>query len=78
MNSLHHSKHVFDVVRSAGSSTYNYVNPVRRDVVNIGMAGDNTTIRFETNNAGPWIMHWFVGFVFFFLFRVSDNLSQPH
>jgi hypothetical protein len=36
------------------------VDPVRRDVVSLGAAGDNVTIRFETNNEGPWIMHWFV------------------
>lgn len=47
----------FDVVRSAGSSTYNYVNPVRRDVVSIGESGDNVTIRFTTDNPGPWILH---------------------
>ncbi|KAK1234967.1 hypothetical protein PQX77_001821 [Marasmius sp. AFHP31] len=49
--------HSFDVVRSAGSSTYNYVNPPRRDVVSIGVPGDNVTIRFRTDNTGPWIMH---------------------
>ncbi|KIM39599.1 multicopper oxidase [Hebeloma cylindrosporum] len=54
---IHLHGHDFDVVRSAGSSTYNYVNPVRRDVVSIGLAGDNTTIRFKTDNPGPWIMH---------------------
>ncbi|PPQ71157.1 hypothetical protein CVT24_009838 [Panaeolus cyanescens] len=54
---IHLHGHVFDVVRSAGSSTYNYANPIKRDVVNIGGAGDNVTIRFTTDNAGPWIMH---------------------
>ncbi|KAK1221502.1 hypothetical protein PQX77_015693 [Marasmius sp. AFHP31] len=49
--------HSFDVVRSAGSSSYNWVNPPRRDVVNIGAPGDNVTIRFRTDNTGPWIMH---------------------
>ncbi|KAL0059262.1 laccase 13 variant 1 [Marasmius tenuissimus] len=49
--------HSFDVIRSAGSSAYNYDNPVRRDTVNIGMPGDNVTIRFRTDNTGPWIMH---------------------
>ncbi|KAK1227972.1 ferroxidase, multicopper oxidase [Marasmius sp. AFHP31] len=49
--------HAFSVVRSAGSKTYNYKNPVRRDVVNIGVPGDNVTIRFTTDNTGPWIMH---------------------
>lgn len=39
---------------------YNFVNPVRRDVVSVGMAGDNTTIRFMTDNSGPWILHWLV------------------
>ncbi|KJA22859.1 multicopper oxidase [Hypholoma sublateritium FD-334 SS-4] len=54
---MHLHGHAFSVVRSAGSSVYNYVNPVQRDVVNIGLAGDNTTIRFKTDNAGPWILH---------------------
>lgn len=40
-------QHTFDIVRSVNSSTYNYKNPVRRDVVNIGTTGDNVTIRFE-------------------------------
>jgi len=47
-----------DVVRTAGSSTYNYANPVRRDVISIGLAGDNVTFRFTTDNAGPWFLHW--------------------
>ncbi|PPQ84190.1 hypothetical protein CVT24_001893 [Panaeolus cyanescens] len=54
---IHLHGHTFDVVRVAGSSQYNYVNPPKRDVVNIGAAGDNVTIRFTTDNAGPWIMH---------------------
>ncbi|KAK0200620.1 laccase lcc5 [Desarmillaria ectypa] len=49
--------HKFDVVRSAGSTVYNYENPVRRDVVNIGTTGDNVTIRFRTDNPGPWFLH---------------------
>ena len=53
-------QHNFDVVRSAGSSDYNYVNPVRRDVVSNGVAGDNVTIRFVTDNPGPWFLHWWV------------------
>jgi len=36
---------------------YNYVNPVQRDVVSTGSAGDNVTIRFFTDNSGPWIFH---------------------
>ncbi|KAG5634298.1 Acyl-coenzyme A oxidase 2 [Sphagnurus paluster] len=54
---FHLHGHTFDVVRSAGSSVYNYDNPVRRDVVSTGVAGDNVTIRFATDNAGPWILH---------------------
>ncbi|KAF5341060.1 hypothetical protein D9611_005950 [Ephemerocybe angulata] len=54
---IHLHGHAFSVVRSAGSTTYNYNNPVKRDVVNIGDAGDNVTIRFTTDNAGPWILH---------------------
>jgi iron transport multicopper oxidase len=49
--------HDFYVVRSAGSASYNYDNPVIRDVVNIGHAGDNVTIRFFTDNYGPWFFH---------------------
>ncbi|EAU92032.2 laccase 5 [Coprinopsis cinerea okayama7 len=59
---FHLHGHAFDVVRSAGSDTYNYVNPVRRDVVDIGGAGDNVTIRFRTDNPGPWFFHCHVEF----------------
>ncbi|KAF9031294.1 laccase 1 [Panaeolus papilionaceus] len=54
---IHLHGHTFDVVRSAGSSVYNYVNPIKRDVVSVGTTGDNVTIRFRTDNPGPWIMH---------------------
>lgn len=38
---------------------FNFNNPVIRDVVNIGETqGDFTAIRFRTDNAGPWILHW--------------------
>ncbi|KAF8904887.1 hypothetical protein CPB85DRAFT_1225159, partial [Mucidula mucida] len=30
----------------------------RRYVVNIGTTGDNVTIRFTTDNAGPWFIGW--------------------
>ncbi|OCH87152.1 laccase 2 [Obba rivulosa] len=49
--------HTFSVIRSAGSNTYNYENPVTRDTVSIGGPGDNVTIRFETDNPGPWFLH---------------------
>ncbi|PBK79972.1 laccase 1 precursor [Armillaria gallica] len=54
---FHLHGHTFDVIRSAGSTVYNYENPVRRDVVNIGTTGDNVTIRFTTDNPGPWFLH---------------------
>jgi iron transport multicopper oxidase len=54
---FHLHGHAFSVVRSAGSSTYNYANPVQRDVVSIGSQGDNVTIRFVTDNPGPWFLH---------------------
>ncbi|OCB87711.1 Cu-oxidase-domain-containing protein [Sanghuangporus baumii] len=54
---MHLHGHNFDVVRVSGSDDYNYDNPVRRDVVNIGTASDNVTVRFTTDNAGPWFLH---------------------
>ncbi|KAK7037629.1 laccase, multicopper oxidase, benzenediol:oxygen oxidorectuctase [Paramarasmius palmivorus] len=88
-------EHTFDVVRVAGSSTYNYINPVttidtqtsanshssfqiRRDVVNIGGPNDNVTIRFRTDNPGPWFLHchidWHLeaGFAVVFAERTSE------
>ncbi|KZP16287.1 multicopper oxidase [Athelia psychrophila] len=59
---FHLHGHTFDVVRSAGNSTYNYENPVRRDVVSTGLAGDNVTIRFVTDNTGPWFLHCHIDF----------------
>lgn len=54
---FHLHGHAFSVVRSAGSNTYNYHNPVRRDTTGNGVAGDNVTIRFRTDNIGPWLFH---------------------
>ncbi|KAF9038528.1 laccase [Panaeolus papilionaceus] len=54
---FHLHGHTFSVVRSAGSDTYNYANPVRRDTVNTGSSNDSVTIRFVTDNAGPWFLH---------------------
>ncbi|VDC05858.1 unnamed protein product [Peniophora sp. CBMAI 1063] len=51
----------FWVVRSASNSSYNFVDPIVRDVVSIGNATaepyDEVTIRFNTDNPGPWIFH---------------------
>ena len=49
-------------MRSAGSDTYNYVNPPQRDVVSTGTTGDNVTIRFTTDNPGPWFLHCHIDF----------------
>ncbi|KAJ6609466.1 laccase [Mycena sp. CBHHK59/15] len=56
---FHLHGHTFHVVRSAGSSVYNWKNPPIRDVVSTGTAaaGDNVTFRFVTDNAGPWFLH---------------------
>ncbi|KAH7922073.1 laccase [Leucogyrophana mollusca] len=54
---FHLHGHKFSVIRSAGSTAYNYVNPVMRDTVTTGVAGDNVTIRFVTDNPGPWMLH---------------------
>ena len=52
------------VVRSAGSTTYNYRNPVWRDTVSTGTSAtnDNVTIRFQTDNPGPWFLHCHIDF----------------
>nr|VWO94451.1 Laccase-2 (EC (Benzenediol:oxygen oxidoreductase 2) (Diphenol oxidase 2) (Urishiol oxidase 2) [Ganoderma boninense] len=54
---FHLHGHTFYVVRSAGQTDYNFANPPQRDVVNVGEVGDNVTIRFTTNNPGPWFLH---------------------
>ncbi|KAJ7434461.1 laccase [Mycena latifolia] len=60
---FHLHGHNFFVIKSAGNSTFNFDNPVIRDVVSTGTATtDNTTIRFVTDNAGPWILHCHIDF----------------
>ncbi|KAG1856238.1 laccase [Suillus tomentosus] len=54
---IHLHGHSFDVVQSAGSSSFNYVNPVRRDVVSNGLPGQQMVIRWVTDNSGPWFLH---------------------
>ena len=53
---------MFDVIRVSGNSSYNFVNPVKRDTVSLGTQAnhDNVTIRFVTDNPGPWFFHWWV------------------
>ncbi|KAH9990789.1 Cupredoxin [Russula vinacea] len=67
---VHLHGHAFSVVRSAGNSTYNFDNPVIRDVVSIGNTGDNVTIRFFTDNPGP------CGFAVVFAEDVPDVPQQ--
>ncbi|KAE9407580.1 laccase lcc6 [Gymnopus androsaceus JB14] len=59
---FHLHGHNFDVIRPAGATEYNYDTPVRRDVVSTGSATDNVTIRFFTDNAGPWFLHCHIDF----------------
>nr|AAM66348.1 laccase 2 [Trametes sp. C30]AAM66349.1 laccase 2 [Trametes sp. C30] len=59
---FHLHGHTFYVVRSAGQTDYNYVNPPQRDTVSVGAAGDNVTIRFRTDNPGPWFLHCHIDF----------------
>ncbi|KAI0285736.1 laccase [Russula brevipes] len=55
---IHLHGHSFHVVRSAGNTSYNFVDPVIRDVVSIGTGStDMVTIRFFTDNPGPWFLH---------------------
>ncbi|KAK1229545.1 laccase, multicopper oxidase, benzenediol:oxygen oxidorectuctase [Marasmius sp. AFHP31] len=81
---IHLHGHAFDVVRVAGSDTYNYANPVRRDVVRTGNGGDNVTFRFRTDNPGPWFLHchidWHleVGFAVVFAERVPEWETAIH
>ncbi|KAF8890413.1 laccase subfamily 2 [Infundibulicybe gibba] len=45
----------FQVIKSMTAPDINIVNPISRDVVGVG--GSGTTIRFRTDNAGPWYFH---------------------
>nr|AUK50750.1 laccase 5B [Peniophora sp. CBMAI 1063] len=54
---VHLHGHTFWVVQSAGQHTQNTIDPVLRDVVSIGELGDNVTLRFRTENPGPWYLH---------------------
>ncbi|KAJ2924904.1 hypothetical protein H1R20_g12176, partial [Candolleomyces eurysporus] len=59
---FHMHGHAFSVIRSAGSTVDNYVDPVRRDVVDLGGNNDEVTIRFTTDNPGPWFFHCHIEF----------------
>ncbi|KAJ4473809.1 laccase [Lentinula aciculospora] len=53
---FHLHGHAFDVIRTSDSPEYNFENPVRRDTTSVAM-NNQTTIRFVTDNAGPWFLH---------------------
>ncbi|KAJ3992869.1 laccase [Lentinula boryana] len=53
---FHLHGHAFDVVRTSDSPEYNFKNPVRRDTTLVAL-NNQTTIRFVTDNAGPWFLH---------------------
>ncbi|KAI9450887.1 laccase [Lactarius psammicola] len=81
---MHLHGHHFHVVRSAGSSSYNFENPVYRDVVSMGSGSDNVTIRFFTDNPGPWFFHchieWHLkkGFAVVFAEDTPDVSAKVH
>ncbi|PFH47108.1 multicopper oxidase [Amanita thiersii Skay4041] len=45
----------FWLIKSMTSPDNNEVNPIRRDTAGVG--GTGTTIRFRTDNPGPWFFH---------------------
>ncbi|KAF7783314.1 CAZyme family AA1 [Agaricus bisporus var. burnettii] len=60
---FHLHGHEFWVVKSADSSEYNFNDPVIRDTVSAGVnEGDYVSIRFRTDNPGPWILHCHIDF----------------
>ncbi|KAF9049324.1 laccase [Hymenopellis radicata] len=61
LHPFHLHGHTFDVVKTAGSNTYNFADPVRRDVTAVA-AGNTTAIRFTTDNPGPWFLHCHIDF----------------
>ncbi|OAX32948.1 laccase [Rhizopogon vinicolor AM-OR11-026] len=81
---IHLHGHTFDVVQSAGNSTFNYLNPVRRDVVSAGGPTPNQqmVIRWVTDNSGPWFLHchidWHLdaGFAVVMVESPSDTLAH--
>ncbi|KIJ21193.1 laccase [Paxillus involutus ATCC 200175] len=55
---IHLHGHAVDVVQSAEpNATFNYKNPVRRDVASAGIQGQQVVLRWVTDNSGPWFLH---------------------
>ncbi|EKM79228.1 hypothetical protein AGABI1DRAFT_74090 [Agaricus bisporus var. burnettii JB137-S8] len=60
---FHLHGHNFNVIRSANTGKYDFDNPVVRDTVEIGNTpGDFVSLRFTTDNPGPWIFHCHIEF----------------
>ncbi|KXN84654.1 Putative urea carboxylase [Leucoagaricus sp. SymC.cos] len=76
---FHLHGHAFDVVLPSNDSTFNFVNPLRRDVYPIN--GGNTTFRWLTDNPGAWFLHchidWHLeaGLAVAFAEAPEDNVS---
>ncbi|KAJ8592693.1 laccase [Rhizopogon salebrosus TDB-379] len=79
---IHLHGHTVDVVQSAGNSTFNYLNPVRRDVVNAGAFGEQMVIRWITDNSGPWFLHchidWHLDTGFAVVMAESPSDTRAH
>ncbi|KAG1732001.1 laccase [Suillus paluster] len=80
---IHLHGHAFDVVQSAGNtSAFNYVNPVRRDVVSAGSLGQQMVIRWTTDNSGPWFLHchidWHLDAGFAVVMAESPSDTRAH
>ncbi|KAG1740357.1 laccase [Suillus lakei] len=82
---IHLHGHSFDVIQSAGTagnSTLNYANPVRRDVVSAGSAGQQMVIRWVTDNSGPWFLHchidWHLDAGFAVVMAESPSDTRAH
>ncbi|KAG6330404.1 hypothetical protein ID866_8685 [Astraeus odoratus] len=79
---IHLHGHNFWVIRSAGNSSANFNNPIKRDTVSIGTQGDNVTVRFYTDNAGHWFLHchidWHLhhGFAVVMAESPADTIAQ--
>jgi len=79
---FHLHGHAFDVIQSANSAQRNFVNAIKRDVVAIN--GGNVTVRFFTDNPGPWIFHchidWHLeaGLSVIMGEAPADNVAGPH
>ncbi|KZT40882.1 laccase [Sistotremastrum suecicum HHB10207 ss-3] len=62
---FHLHGHSFDLIRPAGEYVENYSDPPRRDVVAVSDGGPDgkdgpsgVSFCFQTDNVGPWILHW--------------------